>query len=33
MSKLVMRGERGSPFTELSSYANISDAARVILKT
>src|ERR1700688_587435 len=33
MWKLVMRGERGSPFTELGSYANVSDAARVILKT
>jgi len=28
-----MRGERGSPFTELGSYANLCDAARVILET
>jgi hypothetical protein len=33
MWKLAMRGERGSPFVELGSYANIGDAARVILET
>ena len=33
MWNLVMRGERGSPFTDLGNYASIADAARVILKT
>jgi hypothetical protein len=33
MWKLVIRGERGSPFTELRTYANLGDAARAVLKT
>ena len=28
-----MRGERGTPFTELGNYTNIGDAARKILET
>jgi len=32
MWKRVMRGERGTPFTELGNYASLDDAARVILK-
>jgi len=27
-----MRGARGTPFAELGSFANLNDAARVILK-
>ena len=27
-----MRGARGTPFTELGSFANLADAARVILE-
>ena len=30
--KLTARGERGSPFAELGSFANIGDAARTIIK-
>jgi hypothetical protein len=32
MWKLIMRGARGTPFTELGSFANLADAARVILE-
>jgi hypothetical protein len=31
--KLSARGERGSPFSELGSFASISDAARTIIDT
>ena len=33
MWKLIARGERGSPFAELGSYASLGDAARTILET
>ena len=33
MWKLIARGERGSPFTELGSFASINDAAQTIIKT
>jgi hypothetical protein len=33
MWKLSARGERGSPFAELGSYASLGDAARTILAT
>jgi hypothetical protein len=33
MWKLTARGERGSPFTELGSFASIGDAAQTIIKT
>ena len=32
MWKLSMRGARGTPFTELGSFASLNDAARVILE-
>jgi hypothetical protein len=33
MWKLIARGERGSPFDELGSFASICDAAQTIIKT
>jgi hypothetical protein len=33
MWKLEMRGARGTPFTDLGSFASINDAARVITQT
>ena len=33
MWKLEMRGARGTPFTDLGSFASINDAARAVLKT
>jgi|HubBroStandDraft_2_1064218.scaffolds.fasta_scaffold886677_1 hypothetical protein len=33
MWKLEMRGARGTPFTDLGSYASINDAARRVLQT
>ena len=32
MWKLSMRGARGTPFTDLGSFASLNEAARVILK-
>lgn len=32
MWNLEVRGERGTPFTELGTYASLTDAARVILQ-
>src|ERR1017187_2739728 len=33
MWKLEMRGARGTPFTDLGSFASINDAAQAVLKT
>jgi hypothetical protein len=33
MWRLTARGERGSPFTELGSFASIRDAAQTIIET
>jgi hypothetical protein len=33
MWKLIARGERGTPFAELGSFASIDEAAQTIIKT